>query len=91
MPNEDFSLEYTSLTETVRHLPQEAIMSSQREIKAFIQIVSIIALGLLSACAEESMSPPNVEKKAQELEIHGDVRVDDYYWLREREIGRAHV
>ena len=31
------------------------------------------------------MSPPNVEKKAKELEIHGDVRVDDYYWLRERE------
>jgi oligopeptidase B len=60
-------------------------MSSQREIKPFIQIVSIIALGLLSACAEESMSPPTVEKKAQELEIHGDVRVDDYYWLRERE------
>ncbi len=29
--------------------------------------------------------PPVAEKKPKELEIHGDVRVDDYYWLRERE------
>ena len=25
------------------------------------------------------------EKKPVELELHGDVRVDNYYWLRERE------
>ena len=25
------------------------------------------------------------EKKPFEMELHGDVRVDDYYWLRERE------
>ncbi len=29
--------------------------------------------------------PPLAEKKPKKLEIHGDVRVDDYYWLRERE------
>ncbi len=60
-------------------------MTRQRGINRTILIVSIIAVCLLGACAEESMSPPNVEKKARELEIHGDVRVDDYYWLRERE------
>ena len=31
------------------------------------------------------MLPPTVEKKPKELEIHGDVRMDNYYWLRERE------
>lgn len=60
-------------------------MSHLRKIKSFTAIISIIALALLSACEKESMSPPTVEKKPQELEIHGDVRVDDYYWLRERE------
>ncbi|MDW7695695.1 S9 family peptidase [Flammeovirgaceae bacterium SG7u.111] len=28
---------------------------------------------------------PTVEKKPKELTIHGDTRVDDYYWLNERE------
>ncbi len=28
---------------------------------------------------------PTPEKKPHKLEIHGDVRVDDYYWLRERD------
>jgi oligopeptidase B len=27
---------------------------------------------------------PVAEKRPHELEIHGDVRIDDYYWLRER-------
>jgi oligopeptidase B len=27
---------------------------------------------------------PTAEKRPYELELHGDVRVDDYYWLRER-------
>ena len=31
------------------------------------------------------MSTPTVAKKPKELEIHGDIRVDDYYWLRERD------
>ena len=29
--------------------------------------------------------PPSVEKRPHELSIHGDRRIDDYYWLRERE------
>ena len=26
--------------------------------------------------------PPNATKKAHEMTIHGDTRVDDYYWMR---------
>ena len=60
-------------------------MTHRPGIDRTILTISIIAVCLLGACAEESMSPPNVDKKPRELEIHGDVRVDDYYWLRERE------
>jgi oligopeptidase B len=31
------------------------------------------------------MNPPIAEKKPKELTIHGDTRIDNYYWLRERE------
>ena len=31
------------------------------------------------------ITPPRAEKKPHRLEQHGDVRTDDYYWLRERE------
>ena len=39
---------------------------------------------LAIACAQPGPTPPVAQKKAQTLETHGDVRVDDYYWLRER-------
>ena len=43
--------------------------------------------GLPGAYGEEpkNMTPPVAKKIPQELEKHGDVRVDDYYWLRERD------
>lgn len=31
------------------------------------------------------ITPPKASKKPKKLEIHGDVRVDNYYWLNERE------
>ena len=31
------------------------------------------------------MQPPAATVTPHQLEIHGDVRVDDYYWLRDRE------
>ena len=31
------------------------------------------------------MEAPRAAKKPKELTIHGDTRVDNYYWLRERE------
>ncbi|RZS75139.1 oligopeptidase B [Pseudobacter ginsenosidimutans] len=33
----------------------------------------------------ENISTPTVEKKAKEFLMHGDKRVDEYYWLNERE------
>ena len=31
------------------------------------------------------IAPPVADKKPKTLEKHGDVRVDNYYWLNERE------
>jgi oligopeptidase B len=54
----------------------------------------LLAGGALSmACAtrepegrpDMDMEPPVAKVTPQKLEIHGDVRVDDYYWLRDRE------
>ena len=36
---------------------------------------------LLSACMQNS-TPPNATKNPHEMTIHGDTRVDDYYWMR---------
>ena len=44
----------------------------------------LLAATLAFACAQPGPTPPVAQKKAQTLEAHGDVRVDDYYWLRER-------
>ncbi len=56
-----------------------------------IAAVAVVSLVSLSCAAPEERTlselpePPMAEKKPKQLEIHGDVRVDDYYWLRERE------
>jgi len=40
----------------------------------------------MSACkTEQTMNAPIAEKKPKELTIHDETRIDNYYWLRERE------
>lgn len=34
---------------------------------------------------KKELVPPKARKIPKELEIHGDVRIDDYYWMNERE------
>lgn len=41
--------------------------------------------GILVGCTQETDGPPAAARNPVELERHGDVRVDDYYWLRERD------
>ena len=50
----------------------------------------LITLGLASAAIshgdETTMPQPPIAKRVpKNLTIHGDTRVDDYYWMRERE------
>ena len=45
----------------------------------------LFVLLLLSACAERTVMPPVLKKIPHKLEIHGDARTDDYFWLNERD------
>lgn len=47
----------------------------------------MVSVLLFSSCQtkQEAPKPPVAEKHPKELTIHGDTRVDDYYWLNQRE------
>jgi len=56
------------------------------------RIVPVMAIAMLlsvSSCNKKktmsNIQPPDAEKKPKELTIHGDTRVDNYYWLNQRE------
>ena len=50
------------------------------------QSLTIISFLLIfSSCIDMNITPPTPKKMDKELEIHGDTRVDPYYWLNERE------
>jgi oligopeptidase B len=54
----------------------------------FILILLLIPTGIGYAQEEkaaEKIKPPVVEKIKKELTLHGDTRIDYYYWLRKRE------
>jgi len=49
-------------------------------------LFSMLAFTLMACSSEEkATSSPVAEKRPVALEQHGDTRIDDYYWLRERE------
>ncbi|MDT0555083.1 S9 family peptidase [Patiriisocius hiemis] len=57
-----------------------------------ILFVSMLTLIFAASCKQKETSkknmniqPPLAEKIAKNLEKHGDVRVDNYYWLNEKE------
>ena len=45
----------------------------------------LVAAALIAACTQDHSGVPMPEKKPVRLELHDDVRVDNYFWLRERE------
>ena len=45
----------------------------------------VVGVGILMTCSKADPQPPVADVVPHELEAHGDVRVDDYFWLRERE------
>ncbi len=55
-------------------------------------LLLLITIGLFSACKKQynmsfdtSIVPPMAEKIPFQLKIHNDIRIDDYYWMRDRE------
>jgi len=43
------------------------------------------SLMILMTCSRADLTPPTAEIIPHELEEHGDLRVDDYYWLNQRD------
>ena len=60
-------------------------------MKKFNLIMIVLTLTFASSCKNEKMiknegmQAPVAEKIAKELKIHDDVRIDNYYWLNEKE------
>jgi oligopeptidase B len=58
--------------------------------KPFVRtFIFIFAISIFNGCTpmqeSQSIQEPKAAKKPHRLEKHSDVRVDNYYWLRERE------
>ncbi len=47
--------------------------------------IIIACFSMLAACGADKPEAPAAAKQPTELKMHGDTRVDEYYWLRERE------
>lgn len=50
-----------------------------------LSTLPLVLLFALATGCNRGPEPPVAEKRPVELTMHGDVRVDEYYWLRERE------
>ncbi len=55
------------------------------KLPAAVLLPAALAVISCAAPAAGPGEPPRAEARPHELETHGDVRVDEYYWLRERE------
>jgi len=58
----------------------------------YLIVVSMASLIFATSCKKKSdtdnnmdITPPKAEKIAKNLEMHGDVRVDNYYWLNQKD------
>jgi len=56
-------------------------------MKKIILFLIVVSLTFATSCKKEEMKdeiikPPIADKVSKELEKHGDVRIDNYYWMR---------
>ncbi|MDT7832004.1 S9 family peptidase [Flavobacteriaceae bacterium S356] len=56
-------------------------------MKRIMQLTTVFSIIFASACKNESMKntdakAPIAEKQAKELTVHGDTRIDNYFWMR---------
>ena len=54
-------------------------------------LIPLLCLIFVASCKKKEtknmkeITPPIADKKSVTLEKHGDIRIDDYYWMNERE------
>ena len=52
---------------------------------AFVLIFAASCKQKETPVEKTELKPPSADKIAKNLEIHGDVRVDNYYWLNDKD------
>ncbi len=71
---------------SARHSGGAALRGQRRRVPALLSLLAILGLCIGAAVgASAPPAPPVAKVIPHELRAHGDVRVDDYFWLRERE------
>ncbi len=54
--------------------------------KTILLVIALIAFTLFTTqCSKKPIETPIAEKKLHELTIHGDTRIDNYFWMNQRE------
>ena len=48
-------------------------------------LILSLSLTIFYGCSNMNIAPPIAVKKEKKLVIHDDARVDNYYWLNDRE------
>lgn len=51
----------------------------------FLRVAAVSMTTILAACANENAVPPDAPQRPERLERHGDVRIDNYLWLNDRD------
>ncbi len=54
-------------------------------MKINIFFTALILLFLAACSSKEKIEPPMAKKVPKELTVHGDTRIDNYYWLNDRD------
>ena len=50
-----------------------------------LMLVGMMTAAPMNAQFSESLAAPRLDKKPKDVSVHGDARVDEYFWLREKE------
>ncbi|RBH42867.1 oligopeptidase B, partial [Pseudomonas sp. MWU13-2860] len=61
------------------------------KLNSHLSAVALAGVLLALAPAASAVEAPQAERRPQRLEAHGDVRVDDYAWLRDDSRSRPEV
>lgn len=61
-------------------------MFSEKRFIAYLQYVALLSLILFTfgCTGRQSIAPPVAKVIPKEDTLHGDTRIDNYYWLREK-------
>jgi len=60
-------------------------MKRKKFMLSFLLSGLMIMFGCSKNKTEETIMPPDAQKIPKELTIHGDTRIDNYYWLKQRD------